>query len=78
VGLRLTLIAGDNVTVAEAVAAVFAWLEAVTVAVCCVPMLAGVVYRPEELIVPAPDEGLIDHVTAVLLVFETAAENCCV
>jgi hypothetical protein len=75
-GLTLTLIGGVNVTVAEAVAAVFAWLVAVTVMVCCVPMLAGAVYRPEELIVPAPDEGLIDHVTAVLLVFETVAVNC--
>jgi len=70
-----TLMAGDNVTVAEAVAAVFAWLVAVTVMVCCMAMLAGAVYRPEELIVPVP-VGLIDHVTAVLLVFETVAVNC--
>lgn len=34
-------------------------------------------YRPPELIAPVP-AGLIDQVTAALLVFMTVAENCCV
>jgi hypothetical protein len=37
-------------------------------------MLDGAVYRPDEEIVPIA--GLIDHVTAVLLVPDTAAVNC--
>jgi hypothetical protein len=39
-------------------------------------MLAGAVNKPELLTVPTL--GLIDHVTAGLLVFTTVAANCCV
>jgi len=38
-------------------------------------MVAGAVYRPDELIVPVP-AGLIVQVTAVLLVLATVAVNC--
>jgi hypothetical protein len=55
----------------------FAWLVAVTVTVCAVAMLAGAVYSPVELMVPNP-AGEIVQVSAVLLVFTTLAENCCV
>ena len=51
-------------------------LWAVTVTVCDVRILDGAVYRPAEEIVPT--DGLIDQVTAVLLVPKTAAVNCCV
>ena len=47
------------------------------VIVCGDAMLAGAVYRPDELIVPAP-AGLTDQFTAVLLAFVTVAEYCCV
>jgi hypothetical protein len=40
-------------------------------------MLAGAVYRPEELIVPTP-AGEIAQVTVELPVFATPAENCSV
>jgi hypothetical protein len=53
-----------------------ATLWAVTVTVCDVRILDGAVYRPAEEIVPT--EGLIDQVTAVLLVPKTAVVNCCV
>jgi hypothetical protein len=65
------------VIVPEAVAEESAWLVAVTVTVSAVVMLAGAVYRPVELIVPAP-AGEIVQVTAALLVFTALAENCCV
>jgi hypothetical protein len=68
---------GVSVTVAEALFAGSAWLVAVTVTVCCVVMLEGAVYSP--VVVPIePTSGLIDHVTAVFVVPETAAVNCCV
>jgi hypothetical protein len=67
---------GIKVTFDEADTAVFAWLVAVTVTVCCVEMVAGAVYKPDELIVPVP-AGLIVQVTAVLLVLVTVAVNCC-
>ena len=75
-GLTLTAIEGASVMVADAITALFAWLVAVTVTVCCDATLAGAVYNPLEPIVPAPDDGLIDQFTAVLLVFKTVAENC--
>ena len=53
-----------------------ATLWAVTVTVCDVGMLEGAVYRPAEEIVPT--DGLIDQVTAVLLVPKVVAVNCCV
>jgi len=43
IGLTLTAIGGSRVIVAEAVAAVFAWLVAITVTVVALPMLAGAV-----------------------------------
>jgi hypothetical protein len=46
------------------------------VTVCCEVILAGAVYNPLALIVPVP--GFTDQVTAVLLVFTTAAVNCVV
>ena len=45
--------------------------------VCCFVRLVGAVYRPDELTDPLP-VGLIDQLTAVLFVFTTLAENCCV
>src|ERR1019366_986756 len=53
-----------------------ATLRAVTVTVCDVRILDGAVYRPAEEIVPTG--GLIDQVTAVLLVPKTVGVNCCV
>ena len=38
-------------------------------------MVAGAVYRPEELIEPAP-AGLTDHVTALLEALVTVAVSC--
>src|ERR1035438_1317780 len=51
-------------------------LRAVTVTVWAVRILDGAVYRPAEEIVP--NDGLIDQVTAVLLVPKTVAVNHCV
>jgi len=53
-----------------------ATLWAVTVTACDVVILDGAVYRPAEVIVPT--DGLIDQVTAVLLLPKTVAVNCCV
>jgi hypothetical protein len=53
-----------------------ATLRAIRVTVCDVKILDGAVYRPAEEIVPTG--GLIDQVTAVLLVPKTVAVNCCV
>ena len=41
----------------------------------CAEIVAGAVYNPDELIVPVP-AGLIDQVTAVLVVLVTVAVNC--
>jgi hypothetical protein len=76
-GVVLTVIGGYNVIVDEADFVVSAWLVAVTITVCWLVILAGAVYRPEELIVPTPP-GEIVQVTAVLPLFTTLAENCCV
>jgi hypothetical protein len=75
-GATETEIGGSRTTVAVAVAAVLDALVAVMVAVCCVVMAAGAEYNPLELMLPAPDEGLIDHVTAPLQALATLAENC--
>jgi hypothetical protein len=53
-------------------------LVAVTITVCAVATVAGAVYSPLLLIVPAPVAGLIVHATEVFVVFATAAVNCCV
>src|SRR5664280_2052902 len=53
-----------------------ATLWAVTVTVCDVGILDGAVYRPAEEIVPT--DGLIDQITAVVLVPRTVGVNCCV
>src|SRR5689334_18051051 len=73
-GVTVTVIAGDNVTVAVPVVVLSAWLVAVIVTDCSTGMLAGAVYRPVELIVPA----VAAHVTAVLAEFSTVVANCCV
>jgi hypothetical protein len=65
-----------SATVAEADWVMSAGLVAVMVTVCCAVIVAGAVYRPEELIVPTPE--LIDQFTAVLLALLTLAANCCV
>jgi hypothetical protein len=48
-------------------------LVAVTVTVLELAIEAGAVYRPDALMLPTA--GLIDHVTAVLLVPVTVAEK---
>jgi hypothetical protein len=78
VGVTLTNTGGDKVTVAVPLAELLAWLVAVTVTACDEAIVAGAVYTPVLLlIVPAPDVGLIVHVTAVLVVFRTVAEKVC-
>ena len=62
--------------VAVADLVVSATLVAATVTVCCELMLDGAVYSPADEIVPTL--GLIDQVTAVLLVPVIVAVNCCV
>jgi hypothetical protein len=62
------------VMLAVAVLLVSAALVAVTVTVCGLLSVAGAVYRPPLEIVPTA--GLTDHVTAVFVVFFTAAVNC--
>src|SRR6185437_14854095 len=71
----LTATWGTKSTVIEATAVGSAWLVAVTVTVCCTARLEGAVYRPDELIAPAPD-GLIVQVTVGLSVFATEAVSC--
>ena len=61
---------GDTLTVAEAD---FVGSAALTAVTAYVPTMLGATYRPLVEIVP-PDA---DHVTAVLLVPEMEAENCC-
>src|SRR5579864_989965 len=68
---------GSRITVAAPVMAVLAWSVAVTVTVCCVAMLAGAVYRPVALTLPAP-EGLIDQFTGELQLPMMVDVNCCV
>jgi hypothetical protein len=48
------------------------------VTVWVVVTVAGAVYNPLALIVPAPLVGLIVHVTEVFELFVTVAVNCCV
>ncbi len=66
---------GVSVIVADPDLVVSAWLVAETVTVCCVVMLDGAVYSPEEFTEPTP-AGLIDHETAVSAFPLTVAENC--
>jgi hypothetical protein len=61
-----------GVTVADALALVFAWLVAVTVTGCV--KLAGAVYSPEAE--TPPTLGLIVQFTAWLLLLATVAVNC--
>lgn len=75
-GVTLTRIDGESVTVAVADFVASATLAAFTVTVCWAATLAGAVYNPVLEI--APVFGFTDHVTALLEVFVTVAENCCV
>jgi hypothetical protein len=68
------LVCKDTTPLADWVGSAALW--AVTVTVCDVRILDGAVYRPAEEIVPT--DGLIDQVTAVLLVPKTVAVNGCV
>ena len=72
-GLTATCTTGVMITLAVAVLLASAALVAVTVTVCGPLSAAGAVYSPPLEIVPTA--GLTDHVTAVLLVPVTAAEN---
>src|SRR5271170_8098327 len=76
-GLTLTATEGSSVIIVDEDAVVSAWLVATTVTVCAVVMVDGAVYRPDELIVPAP-AGIVDHVTALLAALVTVAVNCAV
>jgi hypothetical protein len=80
--VTLTALAAVIVTGAEADFVVSAWDTAVTVTVAGLGTAAGPVYKPEPEIVPTvalpPITPFTCHVTAVLLVFCTVAENCCV
>jgi hypothetical protein len=73
-GVSETVTGGLRLMVALADLAESATLWAVTVTVCDVRILDGAVYRPVEEIVPTG--GLIDQVTAGLLVPKTVAVNC--
>jgi hypothetical protein len=58
-GVTLTA-GGISETVADSVMNGFAKSVAVTTTVCAVGIVAGAVYKPDELTVPAP-AGLTDH-----------------
>src|ERR1700674_4807971 len=75
VGATLTATGGLRVTVADAVLLVSAVLVAVTVTVCRELTVVGAVYNPVLLTLPTPD-GLIDQVTVVVVLPDTAAANC--
>jgi hypothetical protein len=77
-GLTLTATGGYKVIVAVVVLLVSDWLVAVTFTVCIDPTVAGAVYKPAALIVPAPVAGLRVHVTAELHPPVTNAVNCCI
>jgi hypothetical protein len=72
-GATITLTGGFRVTVAATDLVESAALVALTVTVSELVIEAGAVYRPAALMLPTT--GLIDHVTAVLLVPVTAAEK---
>src|ERR1700746_2592913 len=80
--VTLTAVAAVMATGAEADFVVPAGDTAVTVTVAGLGTAAGPVYKPEPEIVPTaalpPVTPFTSHVTAVLLVFCTVAENCCV
>ena len=65
---------GVKATVAVAVLVASARLEAVTVTVCGLLILAGAVYRPPLEI--EPTGGLMDHAALVLPDPVTVAVNC--
>lgn len=67
---------GVSVTAAMAVFVVSAALVAITVTACGEVMELGAVYKP--LVEMTPTEGLSAQVTAVLVVPETDAVNCCI
>jgi hypothetical protein len=73
---EMLIVTGTNVTVAVPDRLPSCTLVALTVTVLCDAIDAGAVYSPELLTLPT--DGLIDHVTAVLLASVTVAENCCV
>ena len=64
-----------RVTVAVPVFVLSATLVAVTVTLCAEATDAGALYKPVGEIDPTP-EGVMDQVTAVLLLFVTVAANC--
>jgi hypothetical protein len=74
-GVTVTATAGFNVTIATAILVVSATLVAVIVTIVWVATVAGELYNPPLVIVPAP-LGLTVHVTAVLLEPVTLALNC--
>jgi hypothetical protein len=74
VGLTVTPTGSTRLTAAVADFVVSATLVARTVTVCDVVTDAGAVYKPEVEMVPT--DGLIDHVTAVLVEPVTVALNC--
>jgi hypothetical protein len=67
-----------TVTVAVPDFVVSARLVARTVTVGGVGIAAGAVYRPLEVIVPLLAPSSTDQVTAVFVVPDTVAANCCV
>ena len=85
-GKTLTVTSGANMTYEEADTAGFAWLVAVTYTDCPVVIQGGALYSPVDVSVPNPprlvgpqsEQELSVQVTAVLLVLDTIAVNCCV
>ena len=73
-GVTDTVTGGRSVIVAVADLLTSATDVAVTVAVACAATLAGAVYKPVALTVPAP---VTLHVTPVFAAFVTVAVNCC-
>lgn len=72
-GATVTATGGFSVIVADALLVVSATLTAVTVALVCAGILEGAVYRPAEVIEPAPVRV---QVTAVFVDPVTFAVNC--
>jgi hypothetical protein len=73
-GAVVSAVGGLTITVAVAYFVVFAALVARTVTVCLLATDAGAVYKPPVEILPT--RGLIDQVTAILVVPDTLAVNC--
>jgi hypothetical protein len=70
---RVVIVGVGGINVTVAVPIVWATLVAVTVTVCCAVIVAGAVYSPAGVIVPAPVGTL--QVTPVVLVPVTVAVN---